>query len=228
MHRLCALSAVLLACAGGIFVTHLNAQQAGSGQLPAFRSGVELVTVDVGVVEKSGQPVRGLKAQDFVVTVGGRTRRVVTAEFIDTAEAGASGRRTNIVPVSTNEGGGTGRVVVFVVDSNTLETVGESESRKELRSAFPDLTCVTRGAATTWEYGSLAEARDIATRGGFALRDVGSRECGSSTLASGGGGGGGGGQSPGAGQSPSGGGQSGSGGTTPLPDARRSASRVRS
>src|SRR5688500_19028177 len=65
----------------------LSAQQTGTGQVPAFRSGVELVTVDVGVVDRQGNPLRGLGAGDFSVTVGGQPRRVVTAEYVDTAAA---------------------------------------------------------------------------------------------------------------------------------------------
>ena len=63
------------------------AQQRGRDQAPAFRSGIEAVTVDVGVVDKQGLPLRGLTHGDFVVTVGGQPRRVVTAEFIDQAAA---------------------------------------------------------------------------------------------------------------------------------------------
>ena len=53
-------------------VPSLPAQQAGTDQPAAFRSGVEVVTVDVGVVDKQGQPMRGLTAADFMVTVGGQ------------------------------------------------------------------------------------------------------------------------------------------------------------
>src|SRR5215207_10665575 len=47
-------------------------QQAQQGQTPTFRSGVELVTVDVGVVDRQGQPMRGLTASDFTVMVAGQ------------------------------------------------------------------------------------------------------------------------------------------------------------
>lgn len=234
-----AVLAVLLACCIWVPRPGLKAQQPSASQLPSYRSGVELVTVDVGVVDKTGQPVPGLKAEDFIVTVAGQPRRVVTAEFIDTAEARtAFGHRPDVVPVSTNEGGGTGRLVVFVVDSNTIEAgsarqVTEAASRFLSRLSLADRSAVVSlpvgrtiaftwahhrvreallrasgagGALTTWEYGSLAEARDVATRGGFALRDIGSRECASELASSGDSGGGGG---SGQGQSSSGGSQSG-------------------
>src|SRR6185295_9190807 len=45
-------------------------------------------------------------------------------------------------------------------------------------------------ASSTWEYGSLSEARDIANRNLIAVRSVGDRECRSSIFASSSGGGG--------------------------------------
>ena len=63
----------------------------------------------------------------------------------------------------------------------------------------------TAAGRTTWEYGSLADARDIANSNTMALRNLGQRECGGSILAGGGGGGGGGGVSeptPAAGPAP--------------------------
>src|SRR6185503_6169116 len=67
----------------------LSGQEARPEQTPAFRSGVEAVSVDVGVVDKQGNPLRGLTPADFVVTVAGQTRHVVTAEFIDRPAAGS-------------------------------------------------------------------------------------------------------------------------------------------
>ena len=58
-------------------------QQAGTDQTPSFRSGVEVVSVDVNVIDRQGRPLRGLTAGDFTVTVAGKPRRVVTSEFID-------------------------------------------------------------------------------------------------------------------------------------------------
>ena len=54
-------------------------------QPPAFRSGVELVSVDVQVVDKRGQPITGLKPEQFEVTIDGRKRQVASAQLIDSA-----------------------------------------------------------------------------------------------------------------------------------------------
>src|SRR5262245_49976512 len=45
-----------------------------------FKSGVELVTVDVQVVDKKGQPITGLKPEQFEVTIDGKKRQVLSAQ----------------------------------------------------------------------------------------------------------------------------------------------------
>lgn len=58
---------------------------AGPGTLaqgPTFRTGVELISVDVGVVDGRGRPVEDLRAPEFVVKVDGQVRRVVSAELV--------------------------------------------------------------------------------------------------------------------------------------------------
>jgi len=195
-----------------------SAQQRGRDQAPAFRTGIEAVTVDVGVVDKQGLPLRGLAREDFVVTVGGQPRRVVTAEFIDREAAlAAAPAEPEAGSVSTNAGAGVGRLVAFIVDQNTLDQVG---ARRAVAAADPFLSRLTfadRSAVMVtptgpsvaftwahdrvrsvlqrvvgmgrpvsgWEYGSLAEARDIANRDAFALRNVGERVCGTASATAG-------------------------------------------
>ena len=125
------MAAALVVCGGVAPAGQVAAPQ----QVPEFRSGVEAVTVDVGVVDRQGRPVRGLSPGDFAVTVAGRTRRVVSAEFVGGAPVRADGAPQDAPAlVSTNEGGIGGRLVVFVVDQSTLDTgsarrVGTAASR---------------------------------------------------------------------------------------------------
>ena len=51
-------------------------------QGPTFRTGVDLVAVDVAVVDRNGRPVEDLRAPDFTVKIDGEVRRVVSAELI--------------------------------------------------------------------------------------------------------------------------------------------------
>jgi hypothetical protein len=49
---------------------------------PTFKSAVDLVPVDVNVIDKSGRPVPDQAAGDFTLTVDGKPRRAVSAQFI--------------------------------------------------------------------------------------------------------------------------------------------------
>src|SRR6185436_11378269 len=51
-------------------------------QGPTFRTGVDLVAVDVSVVDRNGRPVDDLLAPDFVVKIDGAARRVVSADLV--------------------------------------------------------------------------------------------------------------------------------------------------
>ena len=58
----------------------LRAQQQ---QRPTFRSGVDLVTVEVQVVDRDGRPIPTLGLADFEVKIDGRKRNVVSATLVD-------------------------------------------------------------------------------------------------------------------------------------------------
>ena len=59
----------------------------GGGTQPTFRSGVELVTIDVVATDRSGQPVHGLKAADFELFEDGKSQPIKTFQFIDASMA---------------------------------------------------------------------------------------------------------------------------------------------
>lgn len=187
----------------------LLAQQPAQPPVPTFKSSVELVTVDVGVIDRQGVPMRGLAAGDFTVTVAGQPRRVVSAEYVDTSAA-RSQVSTDPSTISTNDGAGLGRMFLFVVDQGTLEPGNVRHVAKAASRFFNNLSFVDRSGLmllpagpnvsftwahdrvrdalgrvigqspndSTWEFGSLSEARDIANRSLIALRSVGQRECG--------------------------------------------------
>jgi VWFA-related protein len=54
---------------------------------PTFRSGVELVTIDVVATDRSGRPVHNLKAEDFELSEDGKTQPIRTFQFIDASVA---------------------------------------------------------------------------------------------------------------------------------------------
>jgi VWFA-related protein len=97
----------------------LHAQQP---QTPVFRSGVNLVTLDVTAVDKDGKPIRGLKADDFVVTLEGQPRPVQTVDFIEfgsgaaaATAAPAAGAKAATSPRRER------RVIVFLFDDLSVK-----------------------------------------------------------------------------------------------------------
>lgn len=100
-------------------------------QTPRFKSSVNLVSIDVTVLDKSGRPVPGLTADDFRIKLNGQAQSVQTLTFVNTepAPAGAeavelstpvTGRR-----VASNTGPQlTQRVLVLAVDDLSFPSEG--------------------------------------------------------------------------------------------------------
>ena len=89
---------------------------------PTFRSGVDLIRLDASVLDADGRPVRDLRAEDFIVRVDGKPRAVSFARFYGPDEERA------LVPqpqepasFASNAGAARGRVVVIVVDVDSIE-----------------------------------------------------------------------------------------------------------
>jgi VWFA-related protein len=76
----------LVVASGCVAGTWLAGAQ-GQGSQPTFRSGVELVTIDVVVTDRSGQPVHNLKASDFELFEDGKSQPIKTFQFIDASVA---------------------------------------------------------------------------------------------------------------------------------------------
>ena len=88
---------------------------------PTFRSGVELLRVDVTVLDTSGAPVRDLGVGDFVVKVDGKPRTVSFARFYG-PEADQPATTADSAPPSfaDNTEVARGRVVILVVDLESM------------------------------------------------------------------------------------------------------------
>ena len=80
-HPRATLAFVVLGTAVGLAAqSQPQSQTQTPTQQPVFRSGVDLVTVDVLVVDKDGRPIPELKAEDFTVAVDGKPRRITSVE----------------------------------------------------------------------------------------------------------------------------------------------------
>jgi VWFA-related protein len=99
-------------------------------QQPVFRSGIDLVTVDVTVLDEDGRPVEHLGPADFSVRVDGAPRRVVWAEYVPHQ---TSTRRAGAQPhFSSNEHVDPGRLILIAVDQAHIRRL---EGRGALQAA---------------------------------------------------------------------------------------------
>jgi len=97
--------------------------------------------VDVSVVDRNGKPVSDLGAGDITVTVEGRPRKVVSAQFLST-ETTSSGQP--VVPVvapsfssNVTSGAPPGRLVLLVVDQANIR-LGNAKSALKTANGFID------------------------------------------------------------------------------------------
>ena len=90
--------------------------------------------------------MRGLATGDFTVTVAGQPRRVVSAEYVDTAAARVNTVSGEPASISTNDGAGLGRLFVFVVDQGTLEPGNVRHVARAASRFFENLSFVDRSA----------------------------------------------------------------------------------
>ena len=109
-------------------------------QVPTFKSGVDLLTLQTSVLDKDGRPVTDLRAADFSVTVEGRPRKVLFARYRGTVEASsataAAGRATPASHAENTRTAG-GRLIMFVVDRDSIKR-GSEKALLESSTAIVD------------------------------------------------------------------------------------------
>jgi VWFA-related protein len=125
---------------------HLSAQ---TDKAPVFRSGVEVMEVDVTVVDGQGRPIRDLRAPEFTVTVDGQPRRVVSAEFISESTNPSQPPPARDPYVSNNTDRNPGRLIMLVVDRNNIDTHTVRQSLAPMKSFVTSLGPDDRVALAT-------------------------------------------------------------------------------
>ncbi|MSO45943.1 MAG: VWA domain-containing protein [Acidobacteria bacterium] len=92
-------------------------------QGPTFRTGVDLIAVDVAVVDGKGNPVEGLLPPDFAVEIDGEQRRVVSAEHVridvEAARREAAADKFQTL-YTTNLKPPNGRLIVIAIDQMSV------------------------------------------------------------------------------------------------------------
>ncbi|HXH06514.1 MAG TPA: VWA domain-containing protein [Vicinamibacterales bacterium] len=89
---------------------------------PRFRSGIDLVTVDVAVLDEDGRPIDDLRVEDFDIRVDGAPRRVVSAQFVALGRTGDAVRSARATggDFSSNDEAREGRLVLLAVDQPNI------------------------------------------------------------------------------------------------------------
>jgi VWFA-related protein len=102
----------------------LAASTAGAQDQPRFRSGVDVTSVDVTVVDERGKPILGLKPEDFTVKLDGAERRVISADWVTLTAPEGPKPPPPPEGYSSNEGGTGGRLILLVVDQPNIRFGG--------------------------------------------------------------------------------------------------------
>jgi VWFA-related protein len=97
-------------------------QSSPAPQTPVFTSGVDLVQLDVSVLDKDRQPVRGLTQADFTILEDGKPQKVAAFSAVDLPDVVRSATKwiRDVAPdVTTNEIDNH-RIFVLVLDDATM------------------------------------------------------------------------------------------------------------
>jgi VWFA-related protein len=87
MHKTFVTLAALLSMTAAALPATGQTQDAAQKPPTTFRSGLDLIAVDVQVIDREGSPVAGLGPDKFEVTINGRRRRVVSADLVESRSA---------------------------------------------------------------------------------------------------------------------------------------------
>jgi VWFA-related protein len=99
----------------------LTLTSAPTAQQPTFRSGVDLIRLDVHVVGDDGTPVRDLTESDFDVKVNGKPAPVRAMQFLDfTRTERTASEEARYRDVSSNQESLRGRLTILVIDESSL------------------------------------------------------------------------------------------------------------
>ena len=113
-----------------------QAPQVPSQQPPTFRSGIDLVAVDVTVLARNGRAVSTLKAEDFTLLVDGAPRPIMSARLVEARAEESAGAAARPVPPGAAPGDAAARRrFVIVVDREHIH-VGEGQQMLQAAATF--------------------------------------------------------------------------------------------
>ncbi len=108
-------------------------------QTPTFRTGVDVIAVDVAVMDSRGRPVEDLLTPDFLVKIDGEARRVISSELVKIdVEAAKKQKADPFEPVfTTNQTPPNGRMIMLAVDQLHVRT-GAARGLLQAAARFVD------------------------------------------------------------------------------------------
>ncbi len=117
---------VLILAAGAAAPAAAQTQTEPPAQGPTFRTGIEVIAVDVAVTDGKGEPVEDLLPPDFEVKIDGQVRRVVSSEHvrIDLEAARREAADPFETLYTTNLKPSNGRMFVIAVDQLSIRFGG--------------------------------------------------------------------------------------------------------
>lgn len=126
------LEAALIALAIGRFDAWAQQPTQAASPLVTFRSGVELVRMDVQITDGQGRPVRDIRANEITITEDGQRRPVELFQHVEEPRGTYvdAARRTIGAEVSTNRGAPRGHLYVLVFDQHHISPGNEQRVRQ--------------------------------------------------------------------------------------------------
>src|SRR5688500_1169034 len=116
---------VLKAVAGALLtIAALSASQAPA-PTPQFRSGVDLVHLDISVLDRNRRPVRGLTPADFTILENGKPQEIAMFKAVDIPDPeppSAPWIREVAPDVRTNDGIEERRLFLLLLDDATIQS----------------------------------------------------------------------------------------------------------
>jgi VWFA-related protein len=139
-HTPAEMGTVALCLAASLAAQPFDAAQ--RGPQPTFRAAIDLVQVDIVVVDKDGNPVRGLKAGDFSIFDRRKPQTIANFEEIShepAPEAEPVLLRAVKRDVASNQTAQSGRLVVMVVDDLHIYKDRTPRAKEIARKVLTDL-----------------------------------------------------------------------------------------
>ena len=128
--------------AGGLGVGLATTAQARQQSQPSFGARVDLVRLDVSVLDKQNQPVRGLAQGDFIIKEDGQALPIQTFAAVDLADddAQAATWTRDVAPdVTSNMGVETERLIVMLLDPGTTDLFALRSTKAIAKDAIAQL-----------------------------------------------------------------------------------------